>query len=322
MTAPTQDSAAVPLLGRRDTIPRGAMKTAQGLGRRRRSNGIFGWLMALPYVVLLLLFAIGPLAYAVFAAAQPSTSFIGGGNSFLAAVEDFRFLPAITNVATFLAIYLPILVIGVVALALALDIQSNRLGAAIRLVYILPGVITGSASVLLWYLMLQPDLSPFGPALKAMGLESSGDVFRDGNLPSLFAVMAFATGFGQWVVILFGSLQNIPEDVIEAAHIDGAGPWRLAINVKLPLIRKYIVYMLVLSFAGALQIFVEPLLLLQIAEVGGNTWSLNQLGLFFAFNNGDFASAAVVSLILLIVCLAGSVLIIWRGGLFQTEVDE
>lgn len=88
------------------------------------------------------------------------------------------------------------------------------------------------------------------------------------------------------------------------------------------MIAKYISYMLVLTFAGALQIFVEPTLLAQLAQVGGETWSLNQLGLFFAFTNGDFASSAMLSLLLLIVSLVVAVVLIWRTDIFSTEVAE
>ena len=288
--------------------------------RRDRSNA-FGWLLASPYVIGLTLFSILPLAYAVYESLQPSTS-LSGGNAFVAAFTDFRLIPALVNVGTYMVIYLPIMVVGTVVLALLVDVQQRRFGVFIRLVYVLPGVITGSASVLLWYLMLEPKTSPFGPVLNLIGFHSNSDVFIGRNLPVLFALMAFATGFGQWVVVLHGSLQSISGDVLEAAKIDGANDLQTALQIKVPLIAKYIGYMLVLSFAGALQIFAEPLILDTIANVGGATWSINQLGLYFAFNNGDFASAAALSLVLLVACLIVAVLTIRKGGLFNTEVTE
>ena len=92
-------------------------------------NG-FGWLMTLPYVILLGLFAIGPLGYVLYESFQPSDSPQPGGNAFADAFGDFRFLPAVENVATFIAIYLPLMVVGVVFLALLLDVQPRRFGAA------------------------------------------------------------------------------------------------------------------------------------------------------------------------------------------------
>lgn len=214
------------------------------------------------------------------------------------------------------------MVIGVVMLSLLLDLQPRAFGSAIRLIYVLPGVITGAASVLLWYLMLQPETSPFAPLLNVLGFHTSADMFQNSRLPVIFALMAFATGFGQWVVIIFGSLQSISSDILEAAKLDGASAIQLAFQIKLPLISKYVVYMLVLSFAGALQIFAEPTILSSIAAVGSPTWSINQLGLFFATQNGDFPSSAVISLLLLAFSLLVAVVIITRGNLFQTDVAE
>ena len=67
---------------------------------------------------------------------------------------------------------------------------------------------------------------------------------------------------------MFGALQAIPQDVLEAAKVDGAGAIRTAWSIKLPLVKKYIVYMLILCFAAALQIFVEPMLFYSITNAG------------------------------------------------------
>ena len=90
-----------------------------------------------------------------------------------------------------------------------------------RLIYFLPGAVSGSAAVLLWYFMLDPQLSPFGGVLKAMGWQNSNDVFTGSHLAPIFALVAFTTGVGSWVVIMFGALQAIPVDVLEAARMGG-----------------------------------------------------------------------------------------------------
>lgn len=304
---------------------RNEVATVNGATRGKRKSSLrtggFGWAMATPYVVLLLLFAIGPLFYGVYEAFQPSTGYVEG-NAFAVALGHFQFLPAVINVATFMALYLPVMVVGVVGLALMVDIQPKHFGATVRLFYVLPGVITGSASVLVWYLMLQPQTSPFGPILNAMGFHTNADIFQDARLPAIFTVMAFGTGFGQWVVILYGSLQNISQDVLEAARIDGVSRVQLALYIKLPLILKYILYMLILAFASALQIFVEPSILSGLAGVGSSTWSINQLALGFIGNEGNFPSAAALSMMLLVVCVAIAAVVAVKGKIFQTEITE
>ena len=125
-----------------------------------------------------------------------------------------------------------------------------------------------------------------------------------GHLPLIFAMIAFWTGAGGWIVVMSGALNNISDEVIDSAKIDGANAWQLAIRVKLPLIKKWVVYMLILAFAAGTQLFVEPQLVGE-ASLGmvSVTWSPNQLAYYYATQNANFNYAAAVSVDLLLVGL-------------------
>jgi multiple sugar transport system permease protein len=296
---------------------------ARGTRARVRSN-LTAYGFSTPYVALLLAFGILPTAYAIY----ESFADLQGGrrgfdlSNYISVVTDFRFWPAVGNVMTFLVIWIPVMLVGCLVFALLLHERAGRVSSALRLVYFLPGAVTGSAAVLLWFFMLNPDLSPFAPILHAMGAQSTNDVFTNGNLPFIFATLAFMTGVGSWIVIMYGAFQAIDLDVIEAARVDGAGPVRIALSIKLPLIAKYIVYMLILCFAGAVQIFVEPSLFYGITGAGSAWWSLNQLGYTFAFQQGEFGQAATVSIILLVVSVVLALIFVQRSRFFQTEADQ
>ena len=108
--------------------------------------------------------------------------------------------------------------------------------------------------------------------------------------------MTFFTGAGNWIVIQYGSLQSIPDDLLEAAKLDGANAWQVALRIKLPLIRKYLIYMLVLVMAAGLQIFVEPYLLSSTVFPGiAKDWSLNQLSYTLAFLGSNLGAATALS---------------------------
>jgi len=278
---------------------------------------------AAPYLVLLLAFGLGPTLYAMYESVTnvPEGSGPGLGN-YGSVFKDFRFWPAVAHVGVFMAIWIPIMVGGAILIALLLHERVGRLSGALRLVYFLPGAVTGSAAVLLWYFMLNPQLSPFGPALRAMGWDTNNDVFQSGHLAIIFAVIAFTTGVGQWIVIMFGALQSVSHEVLEAARVDGAGAIRIAWAIKLPLMSKYVVYMLILCFAAALQIFVEPSLFYSITRAGSEWWSLNQLGYSFAFSQGQFGQAATVSVVLLLISAFAALVFVLRSNFFQTEADE
>lgn len=291
--------------------------------RRRATYDLTGSLFLLPYVILLILFGLGPTIYSIVISLVGVKGQTPFGSSYVKMLADFRFWPAVANVGIYLAIWLPIMVGGVMLLALLLHQRRGRFSGAMRLAYFLPGAVTGSAAVMLWYCMLEPSFSPFGPALNAMGLESGTDVFQNQNLTVIFALIAFTTGVGQWIIIMYGAMQNIPDDVLEAAQIDGSGPIRTALQVKLPLVSKYIVYMVVLSLANGVQLFVEPQLIYAITRSAGSPWwSLNQFGYSLAFQNADFGSAAAVSIVLLLVCVGAGLFMVFKTDFFATEVDE
>jgi multiple sugar transport system permease protein len=169
--------------------------------------------------------------------------------------------------------------------------------------------------------MLDPVVSPASFLLKdVLGYHIFAQSIAPGNLPYVFAMIAFWTGAGGWIVVMYGALNTIPPDLEEAARIDGAGPITIALRLKLPLIRKWIAYMVILSFATGTQLFVEPEIV-QHASFGlvPDTWSANQLAYQLAFRYADFNGAAAIAVDLLLIGVVGAVLIVTRTGLFSPE---
>ncbi|MEY3028933.1 MAG: hypothetical protein RL198_330, partial [Actinomycetota bacterium] len=149
-------------------------------------------------------------------------------------------------------------------------------------------------------------------------------VFNQTNLVWVFALMAFFTGAGNWIVIQYGSLQSIPDEILEAAKIDGANALQTALRIKLPLIRKYLIYMAILTFAAGLQIFVEPYLISSSVYPGlARDWSLNQISYSLAFTGANMGSATALSLMLLLVCVILALFVIFRTDFFdEAKIKE
>jgi multiple sugar transport system permease protein len=273
------------------------------------------------YVVLLLAFGVVPTGYAVYFAFTDADARFTGLANFTAAFHDFRFVPAIGHVALYLAFWLASLVVFVVALALLLHrLASAGISRTLRFLYYLPGALAGAAGVMVWLFLLDPSVSPVSFLLRALGYGTFGDVIAPGHLPILFTLIAFWTGAGGWIVVMYGALNNIPHDLIEAARIDGAGAWQTARRIQIPLLRKWIVYMVILAFAGGTQLFVEPQLLSQASVgVAGRDYSLNQLSYDFAFQNNDVNTAAAISVELLVVGLVVAALFVARSGFFDAD---
>lgn len=304
-----------------DTAPVAAPARRRGTPPRRRAAGPAGWLFTGGYTVLLLAFGVFPTCYAFYLAFTNDRGQFTGINQFTKVARDYRFGPAFSHVLVYLVLWLVALVVLTVLAAVVLRSRVRPgLSALLRFLYYIPGALAGVASVLVWLFMLDPDVSPVSRLLDALGLHSFAAVLAPGNLPVIFVLIAFWTGAGGWMVVMYGALNNIPDEVLEAARMDGAGHWRTAWHIQIPMIRQWIAYMTILAFAGGTQLFVEPQLL-QTASLGrvSPTWSPNQLAYVYAFQQGDFNGAAAISVFLLALGLLCAGLLVARTNMFTIE---
>ena len=289
---------------------------AKAVQRRR----VHPYLFVLPYTLMLLALGVGPAGYAIYLAFTHVSGDFAGFSNFTAAADDYRFYPAFENAFKYVAIWVLLLVVFAVGLALLLFRRPPLVASSLRVIYFLPGAFAGAASVLVWLFMLDPAVSPAGGLLRLLDLDSLTRVLEPGQLPFVFATIAFWTGAGGWILVMTGGLNNIPRELTEAARIDGCNSLQRALYVELPLLRKWIAYMVILSFAGGTQLFVEPQLVMAASlGVVPAWWSPNQLAYLYAFQQGDFQIAAAIAVELLVAGLVCAAVIIKRTGLFEIE---
>lgn len=304
-----------------------AAKTLMAVPPRARRRALFhpAQLFVLPYLLLLLAFGIGPglyafvISFATFAEGRPQM-FQAGLSNYIFAFSDFRFVPAFQNVGLFLLISLPFGVIGVVLIALLLHVRDGGFATVMRTIYFVPGAVAGPTAVLLAIFVFDPNISPFRNLLQSMGYSVVGDVIRPESLPVIFTLLGFFAGAGGWIAIFYGALNGISHEVLEAATMDGCNAWQTAWYIKQPLILPYIAYMVILTFAGNVQLFAEPQLIGAAGAVPiSPAWSPNQLGYQFAFGLGNFGASAAISLLMLLIGLGGALIILRATSIFRVE---
>lgn len=292
-------------------------QTRAGVRRKRRTPA---WGFLILYLIVLTLFGVAPAVYGLYqafivtsAVGDPTFSLV---TNFVDVINDYRIVPSALHVLLYLLLWLPLELIVVFGLALALDAKRTKFAALTRFVSYVPGAITGSAAALLWLFMFSPAVSPIGGLLSSV---AGGRAFlSDQTLPIVLAVMGIAAGAGGWIIVLYGALTAIPQDIIDSAVIDGASGWQVARLIKLPLIRGYVVFILVVSIAQGFQVFVEPTVL-----AGGatgqisRTWSINQLAYSYATDQSNYGRAAALSILLLILCVALAVLILKKTNFYR-----
>ncbi|WP_165362458.1 carbohydrate ABC transporter permease [Promicromonospora panici] len=310
----TDASAGSPRGGRRRR-PTSRQRTVTGRWSRVSYVFVSG------YALLALAFGVLPTLYAVFIAFLDGDGRFAGIANFTRVVGDFRFWPAVLHVGAFLLVWLVALLVLVTLLALLVHGIGRRwLSSSIRFVYYIPGALAGASSVVLWLFVLNPSVSPVAAVLRAFGFETFVQTVSPANLPVVFAIIAFWTGAGGWIVVMYGALNSIPDEVLEAARMDGAGVVRTALHIQLPMLRKWISYMAVMSLATGAQLFVEPRVLSQASHaVVPSDWSLNQLAYLYAFKQQDLNGSSAIAVILLVVSLGLSTFFVVRGGLFERD---
>ena len=274
------------------------------------------------YVLLLLVFGVLPMVYALYLSFTKSGQFVGLDN-YVKAVGDFRFLPAVQHVAAFLVIWVVTLAVLTTVLALIVHAMRvrRRLASTALFLFFIPGAFAGAASVMLWLFLLNPSVSPVAFVLNWFGYTNFVQAIDLNNLPLIFTVIAFWTGAGAWIIIMYAALNNISDEIMEAARCDGASGIKIAWYIQLPLIRKWIAYMAVISVAVGTQLFAEPRILAQASRNQiPKHYSLNQLAYVTAFGpQADFNSSAAISMLLLVVAAGLAAFFVLRGGLFDRD---
>ncbi len=296
-------------------------RTSAVRGRfRRRTAGLS---FVLPYHVLLILFGIVPTVYGIATSFSVTPvigdSYTSATENYSAVLGDYRTARAAGNVGTYLLIWLPSMLVIVFAIALAMDARRTRFAALTRFVSYVPGAVTGAASALLWLFMFSPAVSPVGGILGPF-TDDSGTIVRDSTLPVILSVMGIAAGAGGWIVLLYGALTDISKDVLEAAELDGARAWHVVRHIKLPMLRRYIGFILIVSLANGFQVFVEP----QVLGAGArgridSAWSLNQLVFSYATGESNYGRASALSVLLLVVTVTAAVVVIKKTRFYLKE---
>jgi multiple sugar transport system permease protein len=232
----------------------------------------------------------------------PESTVFVGLRGYVAVLTDPTFLGGLGVVALYCLIYIPLMVVGALALALLLDSGAAKLRSWAQLGLFLPHAVPGIIAAIIWLYLYTPGLSPvidllgeFDITVDFLGVHTV--------LPSIVNI-ALWSNLGYNMVIFYAALQAVPREVIEAAVVDGAGPVRTALRVKTPLVRSSTVMVAMFTLIWALQLFTEPMLLSQSTPMINSRFSPSMYIYDAAFTRNNYGLAAAASVILLLCTVA------------------
>ncbi len=260
----------------------------------------------LPFALLFAAFFLLPIGYALWQSLYriersglgfgPSRTVFAGMGNYSAALKDGSFLAGVVRVVLFGTVQVPVMLGLALVLALLIDARSTRLRRFFRLVFFLPYAIPGVVATVLWAFLYLPGTSLLVAGLKNIGIRA--DFLSSGTVLWSMANIVTWTWTGYNMLVILSALQAIPNELYEAAEIDGAGSWRIAWHVKIPLVAPALVLTGIFSIIGTLQLFTEPMILRSLTSTVSADYTPNMAAYNAAFGNNDYGKASAIAVLL------------------------
>jgi multiple sugar transport system permease protein len=275
-------------------------------------QGAAAWLFLAPALVLIGCFFLLPVAaslllsftdFDIYAIADPANVRLVGLRNYSELVASPTFWTALKNTLYFVAVGGPLTVAVSLGAALLVNARLVRFKSFFRTLYFAPFVTTLVAVAIVWRYLYHPE---YGLLNYALGVFGIGPVDWLGDprwaMPAII-LLAVWKNFGYHMLIFIAGLQAIPEELYEAAYLDGAGPWRRFRHVTLPMLGPTLAFVGLITMIGFFQLFAEPYVMTQ----GGPLRSTTSLVLLMyeeGFRWWRMGYAAAVAFVLFLVILA------------------
>jgi ABC-type sugar transport system permease subunit/outer membrane protein assembly factor BamB len=283
------------------------------------------YILIAPTIILLLIFNYYPAFSGLYHSFTEWTPGIGekwvGLSQFQAVLNSQYFWIGIQNALILAASAFIKLCVPLLVAELIFHIRSGALQYAIRTMFIVPLVVPGVVGILLWVNIYDPNIGLLNQTLRLIGLDNLTRAWLGDKTTALPAIIAIGL---PWVspfalLIFYGGLISIPQELFDAAKVDGATWWTRFWRIDLPLLMSQIKLLIILAFIGSVQEFQSIFL-----TTGGGPGSVTYtpaLELYYQatrFNNYGLASA--MGTVLFIVILGGTIINL-RYVRSQTEYE-
>jgi multiple sugar transport system permease protein len=234
-------------------------RVAEVAARRiRRSDNVTGWLFSGPSVIIVLGLSFVPMIWAAYLSLTNS-DLVSGGHfiglaNYAALRKDPLLRQAFVNTVLLAVLYLPAGLAAGLAVAMMLN-QKTKLIGFYRTCFLVPFIASAAAEGLLFGFIFDPDFGVVNTMFQAVGLPRQGFLQNPSEALIVLAVVYFWTQFGFNIVIYLAALQDISQEVLEAAAIDGASRWSIFWNIVVPTIRPVTIFLLVWGLIDVFQFF-------------------------------------------------------------------
>lgn len=276
------------------------------------------YLFVAPFVLLFAAFGVYPM---LFTLRLSFTDWRGSGAAQWVGWDNYTYLlsseafwSSLGNSAVLWLLVIPVQLTSALVIAVLLDSAKVRLRSFYRVAFLVPFVTPLVAVAQIWVVVFDQDFGVVNSLLGAFGLPGVGWLTTSAWAKPTLALLFLWKTTGFIVIILLSGLQSIDRALYEAADLDGASPSRQLWNITVPLVRRTLLFALVLQTLAVFQMFAEPFVVTQ----GGPYGSTTTAGLFLYnhITRADLGTGAANSFLLVVLVMALSLVFV---RLLRTE---
>lgn len=282
------------------------------MGRKSRLNRqehISFYFFISPWLIGFILFTGGPIIASLYFSLTnytvvSSPTFVGIEN-YRNLFKDPLFWKSLYNTIYYASFFIPLGILIAFILAILLNQKVKGL-AVYRTVYYLPSIVPAVANAILWIWLLNPQWGLINTGFRLIGIQGPGWLTSEQwSKPGIILMSLW--GIGSWIIIYLAGLQGVPEQLYEAAEIDGASKVQSFFYITVPLMTPTIFFTLVTGLIGAFQVFTQAYIMTNGGPV--NSTLFYALYLFRnAFNYLKMGYASSMAWILFLIILMLTIL--------------
>lgn len=240
----------------------------------KAQRALWGYVLLLPWLLGLIIFIIGPIIASFYFSftdfeGMGIPAWIGLANYQKAFFGDDLFWPSLARTFEYSLVVVPVGLLGSLVLAVLLN-HGIKGTNVFRTIFFMPSLTPAVALALVWTWLFNPTVGPINVTLGWLGIHGPGWL-SDGSaaLPAVIVISLWASMGGNAMLIFLAGLQGVPESLMDAAEIDGAGRWAKFRHITLPMISPTLFFNLILGVIGALKVFT----LAFVATKGGPSYA-------------------------------------------------
>ena len=276
-----------------------------------------GWVFVAPFMVVFALIFIAPVLYSVYLSFFRDQ--LVGGNAFVGvdnyvrALGDDKFWESLGRVVLFLVVQVPVMIALALVAALAIDSGRLRAPGLFRIVLFLPYAVPAVVAVMMWGFIYGERFGLAGDVNQLLGSTVLTPLVPEWILLSIGNIVTWEF-VGYNMLIFYAALRTIPEDLYEAAKLDGAGQFRIITGIKLPALRPALVIGTIFSVIGSFQLFNEPnILRALVPNVISTHFTPNMYAFNLSFAGQQYNYAATIAIIMGVVTAVIAYVVQLRG---------